>query len=609
MKIQETTFEMSRKTLAGSFSVKMMLMVLYLLLLSGVWVGSVCGELANNKMDYTSYDEMADLLQDLQTAYPDLVTLKSIGHSINIPFNGQTTVYDIYALRIGPVGELEIQDSGDAIPSILFVSGIHGREWLATESLLAFAQELIESAQNAGSPEYALLKRVAVWMIPMANPAGRIIDDLNSGDPEDFYRGAGNTQYGWRHTADFRDCPSAVDLARNFPTGWGTADDAGCGWDRHFEGLAPSSNYETAALMQFVQNHWICMAVDVHSCSQRIWNGWGTDDKSGVKMKQRAIEKWDRGLENLARRIYDPPAAGSSLGDWFFYGLRLYDFVTRFTLDSRYRTGTGGGQFTAWLQENQHIQSFLIELPPYNPRRGTDYETSEFRYRETDQSNTFHPSSSRVRNLIHDSFFPMATYLVGQADAPGSATTTGIVFDDDEAHAVDTNDANGSPLRDLGILAAKIGVDGPGAPGAISSHPAFLNFINQPSPGLWYVARQAFDWLYPHDSYTLYYWVQNYGRLRSSRRCTVTVELKSRPYDSDETAAWTVDASQSRRFSLEQREKSMDSFAFELENERDYELSVRVRRGWTVLRLDQFRPNDEKIFRFTTHWPTAADER
>ena len=169
----------------------------------------------------------------------------------------------------------------------------------------------------------------------------------------------------------------------------------------------------------------------------------------------------------------------------------------------------------------------------------------------------------------------MATYLVGQADAPGSATTTGIVFDDDEAHAVDTNDANGSPLRDLGILAAKIGVDGPGAPGAISSYPAFLNFINQPSPGLWYVARQAFDWLYPHDSYTLYYWVQNYGRLRSSRRCTVTVELKSRPYDSDDTAAWTVDVSQSRRFTLEQREKSMDSFAFELENERDYELSVR----------------------------------
>jgi hypothetical protein len=504
------------------------------------------------------------------------------------------------------VGDHEVSDLGDGIPSILFVGGIHSREWLATESLIELARNLIAGAQNRGTPEYALLRRVAVWIIPMVNVAGRIIDDTRGGDPEDFYRGDGNSEHGWRHSADLRGCEAGTDIARNFSTDWVGVTDGTCGWNHHFKGLAPFSTMEANALKAFVQNHWICMAVDVHTKSQRIWNTWGTADTAGVKMKRKAVEIWDLGLGILGQKIYDPPAPDSSSWDLFFYGLRIVDFVTRFSLDTGYRTGTEDGQFTAWLQADQHIPSVIIELPPNNSRRSTDYYSSEFRFQTGDLSNTFHPSSARVTNLLQDAFVPMAKYLIAQADAPGSATTTGFVDDDGTAVAWDTSDPDGSPKRDFGILAAKIGFGDPGAPGELVSLPASLGFQPQPDPGFWYAYpdRPAFDWLYPYDAYTLHYWVQNYSRLntRLSRRCTVTVELKSQPSDSTDSDPWRVDISDMRRFSLKPREKIMDRLAFELELDRDYELHLRVRRGWRRPKTDDFSPNDEKVFRFTTRW-------
>ena len=597
-----------KRTPSRSSGADMLSRTFYVFLLLGLSLGTARGELPNDKMDYTSYAEMVDVLEDLEAAHPDIVTLKSIGHSIDIPFAGQTTDYDIYALRVGPTGDQDLQDGGDGITSILFVGGIHGREWLAAESLVELARELVEKAQNAGSTEYALLRRVAVWIIPMVNAAGRLIDDQHAGDPYRYYTGLDNAQFGWRHSADFRDCESAVDINRNFSTGWGTASPAGCGWDRHFEGLAEFSNQETAALRQFVQNHWVCMAVDVHTCSQLIWNTWGTGDTAGVKMKQRAVEYWRRGLRNLAERIYDPPEPGASLWRRIVHALTVNDFVDRFELDSNDEKGTGGGQFTAWLQEEQHVQSLLLELPPNNKRPQTDYFTSEFRYRGYDSSNAFHPSSSRVGSLIRYSFFPLAKYLIGQADAPGSATMTGTVPDGDSAQAFDTDDPGGSPRRDFGILAAKIGRDDPDAPGELVSLPADLRFHLQAASGFWYVALPAYDWLYPADDYTLYYWVQNYSRSILSRRCTVTLELKSRAWDSDVAVPWTTDQLESRRFSLQKREKVMDRFDFDVAEDREYELSVRVRRDWRRPRSDQFRSNDEKIFKFTTRWMAPEHE-
>jgi hypothetical protein len=577
-------------------------------------------------MNYHEYSHTVDIMQYLAGAN-DFVTLKSIGYSYDMTGLSPEFSYEIYAMRIGPVGVQDIQDDGDNIPSILFVGGIHGREWLTSESVLQLALHLVNRLHHRDSEEYALLQRVAVWIIPIANPAGRMIDDENFGDPEDFYRGAGRTAGGWRHNGDTRGCEAATDIARNFSTGWGGGPHPDCpggGWSTHFQGLAPFSTTEATALREFVQNHWICMAVDVHLWTQLIWNIWGTGDVAGVKMKERAVEIWDQGLRNLAERIWDPPQPGGGVlqKEWdppqpggqawlsAIWNSIIQNFVNGYTLASQ-GTGTGAGQFTAWLAAEQHIQTFMIELPPYYNRVDpnqydvlTVTDGKEFRYDVNDDSNPWHPSSSRLNYLIVDSFIPMAMYLIAQADAPGSATRTQFrPAMDWSARAFDTREVNGSPQEDFGILAAKIG-HGEGSPGQITTYPAKIT--RDCYECAWYEAYPAFDFLYYADPWKLHYWVQNYGHAR--RQGNITLQLRSRPHD-DDTFPWTVDWHENRSYTLREREKVSDSFSFELEDDRDYELSVWLHRwinsGPFSYVEDEFSQNNGKVFKFTTGWYPA----
>jgi hypothetical protein len=583
------------------------------------------GALPNRKMNYHDYDETKLAMENLAADNENLVTLKTIGFSYDIPETptaqtpGPVAAYDILALRIGPVGYQEFQDDGDNIPSILFVGGIHGREWLSTESLLHLAHYLVERLQHRDSDEYALLRRVAVWIIPMVNAAGRIIDDEGAGDPEDFYVGStGSTVNGWRHNADRRGCKAATDIARNFSYDWGGHSDKGCdgdGWHKHFEGLAPFSTHEATALREFVQNHWICMAVDIHTWTQLIWNIWGGGDLAGVMMKDTAAEIWEEGLGELAAQIWDVPRPGP------LYGIRLRQwkttirgFVDGYSLLDYKQTGTSSGQFTGWLAQEPRIQSFIIELPPdYNNHAKlndltnlyqdtTTDEGKEFRLDANDGSNAWHPSSSRVKNLAWDCFIPMAMYLIGQANAPGSATRVEIVpAVNNSAGAVYTSVNGGSPRHDYGILAAKIGASGkPGAPGKLLSRPAHLIYDYKNSS--WNVEEQAHDYLPYGYGYELQYWVQSYtGGLSSS---SVELELRSRLHGSADTDPWTIDNTETRVYQLQELEKAFDSFSIRLVANTDYELSIKVgpsiQRGMSRT-TDEFSQNDEKVFRFTTY--------
>ena len=114
--------------------------LLYTMMLVCLSAINTWGDLSSEKMNYHDYDATRIAMQNLRDAHDDLVTLKTIGFSYDIPETptgqgpGPGFAYDILAMRIGPVGAQGLQDVGDNIPSILFVGGIHGREWLPTAS-------------------------------------------------------------------------------------------------------------------------------------------------------------------------------------------------------------------------------------------------------------------------------------------------------------------------------------------------------------------------------------------------------------------------------------------------------------------------------------------
>ena len=162
---------------------------------------------ADYKYNYTDYNEMVTLLEDLESQSslqtPDVYALQIIGYS----YQGNP----IYAVKFSDNPELEEDDE----PDVVFDSGIHANEWLPVESNLTFIQYLFDVYYDDLHVDHAevadLVDNFEIWILPMLNPDGRIRDDISGGDPESFWT---DTSYhpgdsdGWRMNLQEVKCPS-----------------------------------------------------------------------------------------------------------------------------------------------------------------------------------------------------------------------------------------------------------------------------------------------------------------------------------------------------------------------------------------------------------------
>jgi hypothetical protein len=280
-------------------------------------------KLAPEEMDYHDFAETETALQWLDAVSP-YVMLETIGESIDYETNpSNPTGYPIYALRISADTPPSDGDRHDR-NAILFNCAVHAREWLTAESCLHLAVYLVENRTNNATVVPELLEHTEVWIIPMANPAGRVLDDQYRGDPTQFHNTPPWTT-GWRNNADTRLCNMGVNVVRNFSSGFNDhAADVFC--SSRYRGFAPFSSSEANALREFVNNHMISFAVTAHSNGQLIWNQWGGDDDAGERMIEQAASTWRLG-------------GWSTVGDQNKYDL------------GRSSVGGGNGQFSAWLAE------------------------------------------------------------------------------------------------------------------------------------------------------------------------------------------------------------------------------------------------------------------
>jgi len=530
-------------------------------------------------MDYHDYSEMRSVLVELHASS------SAQGEMLGLSFDyrrGARTKYAILALRVtgnGPTAPGVI-DKGDGRPSILFDGGIHLREWLTSESLIELAKYLVEQAKDPESRVSRALRDVDVWIIPMANPAGRVVDDPCGGDPRKYFTSeAEQTTFGWRGNADTRVGVHGVDVGRNCSRDWKRARSEPNG--SYWRGIAPFSSTEATALRQFVQNHSIGMAVHLHTNSQDVWNLWGNDDRAGSVMRHRTAEIWMEGCRAVAERLGRP--------------------VDEFHLQlDETQLGTSSGQFSAWLANPSDtpeqpdfatvrgIQTLLFELP-FDNTNHRNYYDSPFQYAPKDGSNSMHPSAAVVRSLIRDAFIPMALYLIEQASSPCCATTA-------NGQGNGAPEADGYVTGDLGILAAKIGTD-PGAPGAVRSYPATESLDNGRV-----VVTPAQDYLQSGPS-AVYYWIQNYGTAASP--CMVKVHVQSRTQGRADN--WkTVTAVTRPVRSLGPRERRFDQVPIRIGSRSEYQVTIEVAGPH-----DQFVKNNRKVFRFvgTARLPEFRHDR
>jgi hypothetical protein len=208
-----------------------------------------------NLGDYHTYAEMVTALQNMETNYPALASLGSIGTSIE----GRT----LYLLKISDNVTVDEDE-----PEVLYIGCHHARELMSVDIPLRFAQYLLD---NYGSlPEVtALVDSREIFFVPMLNPDGHYYVQLNHDGPS----------YNWwrKNRRDNGDGSYGVDLNRNYSYAWGY-DDIGSSpipSDWTYRGTAPFSEPETQALRDFANSRNFIIWLSYHSYGELLLYPWG----------------------------------------------------------------------------------------------------------------------------------------------------------------------------------------------------------------------------------------------------------------------------------------------------------------------------------------------
>ncbi len=306
---------------------------------------------------YHSYSSLKTDLQNLVDQYPNISRVYDIGDS------WEKTVgianRDILAIKISDNVTIEEDDE----PDILFMGGIHAREWISVEVPLYLAKYLLD---HYGSDQKVkqLVDSREIWIVPLVNPDGL-----------EYSR---TYDRNWRKNCrDNGDGTFGVDPNRNFGYNWGLAGSSGDPAKETYRGVAPFSEPETQAIRDFVATHEFYASISYHSYSQLVLYPWGYTKDAALHKEQLSKMAEDmanairevHGMNYTARQASNLYRASGDSDDWF-YG--TYN-IAAFTVELRPKNWCDLGGKPFELPEDQIIPTceenipaalYLIEMSP-----------------------------------------------------------------------------------------------------------------------------------------------------------------------------------------------------------------------------------------------------
>jgi carboxypeptidase T len=300
------------------------------------------------RVAYHSYSSLKSDLQNLGAAYPSIAHVYDIGDSWEKTEG--IADRDVMAIKISDNVSVEEEDE----PDILFIGGIHAREWISVEVPFYLAQYLIEAYSTDQSVKRLVDSR-EIWIIPLLNPDGLEYSRTVSRDWRKNRRENGNGTFG-------------VDLNRNFGYKWGLEEgSSGDPASDTYRGTAPFSEPETQALRDLVATHDFIASISYHSYSQLILYPWGYTTKAPLHEEQliNMAKDMDNEIKNVHGKIYTPLQSSDlylSSGDsedWL-YGVYT---IAAFTVELRPQNETDNGGKPFELPEDQIIPTWEENKP------------------------------------------------------------------------------------------------------------------------------------------------------------------------------------------------------------------------------------------------------
>jgi carboxypeptidase T len=267
-------------------------------------------------LTYTAFRTPAQLdaaFASLAAANPSLTTWTSIGNSL-----GGTP---IKALKISSTPGVDDPAKGD----VVFVGLHHAREWMAPETALFLADELL-TLRATDAELRADMDRLQIWIVPVVNPDGYVY--------------SATTDRYWRKNRRLNaDGTRGVDLNRNWGFQWGLLSGSSSTPSHDtYHGTGAFSEPETVVIGNFLNaRHNLKFFVTYHSYSEFYLVPWSyTTSPTPGDPTLHAVN--DRNIARVAS------VHGHSYTDTIGY--------------------TSSGEATDWVWEQYRVYAVTPELRP-----------------------------------------------------------------------------------------------------------------------------------------------------------------------------------------------------------------------------------------------------
>ena len=252
-----------------------------------------------NQVEITAtytYEELMKDAKALAAAYPNLITLGSIGTS--------ELGRDLPVIRIGNV---------NAKYHVLLHGGIHAREHMTSWLLMA----MVDYWADNNILSYG---DVCYHIIPMVNPDGVVISqtgvltefqegiyqyDLNSG-----YVSGNKANY----TATWKANGLGVDLNRNFPPGWDSVAYHSQPSSWRYKGETAFSAAETIALRDYTLAYDFDVTISYHATGSLIYYAYGY--KQEVNALSKSLGNAVKDVSGYPLHGWSGPTDGAGYKDW-----------------------------------------------------------------------------------------------------------------------------------------------------------------------------------------------------------------------------------------------------------------------------------------------------
>lgn len=228
---------------------------------------------------YYSYDQLTDLLEQLQSHYPDIFFYHSIGKT-----------YQSRGIWLAKISDNVTIDEDE--PEILFMGGVHGHEKPGYQVVIYTIKSILEnySAYNVNQSFTARIRSIInnteLYFMPMVNPDGVEANCRKNQRPNDclfgnnFFRGVDinrNFGYKWeefnKHPFKYAFGTFPYSLKRTnvmYPF----LDFKSINGRGYYRGPYPFSENESRAVKQFIENSSIKINIDYHTTGEKITYPW-----------------------------------------------------------------------------------------------------------------------------------------------------------------------------------------------------------------------------------------------------------------------------------------------------------------------------------------------